>query len=126
MIRRPPRSTLFPYTTLFRSIMESTQPRHAASTMTERLRHVLLRHLRGHPEVDGDLPVGEFVREAQDHRGAAFRTELLQHDPEPGDPLPRIEVPIERGQRLELLVRWSLVDVDAARLPTVEHRVLLH
>ena len=106
--------------------MESTQPRHAASTMTERLRHVLLRHLRGHPEVDGDLPVGEFVREAQDHRGAAFRTELLQHDPEPGDPLPRIEVPIERGQRLELLVRWSLVDVDAARLPTVEHRVLLH
>src|SRR2546421_3607822 len=50
MIRRPPRSTLFPYTTLFRS----TQPRHAASTMTERLRHVLLRHLRGHPEVDGE------------------------------------------------------------------------
>src|SRR3712207_8556036 len=30
MIRRPPRSTLFPYTTLFRSFTESGQ-RHAAS-----------------------------------------------------------------------------------------------
>src|SRR5258707_1736739 len=26
MIRRPPRSTLFPYTTLFRSFMEATNP----------------------------------------------------------------------------------------------------
>src|SRR5437588_9081460 len=107
-------------------IMDSTQPRHAASTMTQRLRHVLLRHLRGHPEVDRNLPVGEFVREAQDHCGAAFRTELLQHDPEPRDPLRRIEVSVERGQRLEVLVRRSLVDVNATRLPTVEHRVLLH
>src|SRR2546422_6496432 len=33
MIRRPPRSTLFPYTTLFRSrevFREALQPRHAA------------------------------------------------------------------------------------------------
>src|SRR2546430_12178034 len=28
MIRRPPRSTLFPYTTLFRSIVEGSQQRH--------------------------------------------------------------------------------------------------
>src|SRR3712207_8583774 len=27
MIRRPPRSTLFPYTTLFRSLMEGSVPR---------------------------------------------------------------------------------------------------
>src|SRR3712207_7448784 len=27
MIRRPPRSTLFPYTTLFRSLPKGTQPR---------------------------------------------------------------------------------------------------
>src|SRR2546430_10736089 len=27
MIRRPPRSTLFPYTTLFRSLLHSRQPR---------------------------------------------------------------------------------------------------
>src|SRR3712207_6988038 len=28
MIRRPPRSTLFPYTTLFRSAMSGTRPLH--------------------------------------------------------------------------------------------------
>src|SRR5256885_6445517 len=41
MIRRPPRSTLFPYTTLFRS--------HAAAFRLRRLRahHHALRHLRG-------------------------------------------------------------------------------
>src|SRR2546423_7261192 len=30
MIRRPPRSTLFPYTTLFRSLQEATHPVPAA------------------------------------------------------------------------------------------------
>src|SRR3712207_7527077 len=29
MIRRPPRSTLFPYTTLFRSVLEQTLQSHA-------------------------------------------------------------------------------------------------
>src|SRR3712207_8155087 len=29
MIRRPPRSTLFPYTTLFRSLREGSLPRYA-------------------------------------------------------------------------------------------------
>src|SRR5690348_18132790 len=33
MIRRPPRSTLFPYTTLFRSLM-SWQPLHTATTVS--------------------------------------------------------------------------------------------
>src|SRR5207302_5998378 len=51
----------------------STHPRHAAPTMTEPLRHVFLRHLRGHPEVHRDLPKGEFVCEAQLHRGSALR-----------------------------------------------------
>src|SRR3989442_7760678 len=35
MIRRPPRSTLFPYTTLFRSIRQSARPR------IRELRHLL-------------------------------------------------------------------------------------
>src|SRR5437762_4838533 len=30
MIRRPPRSTLFPYTTLFRSLLRAVDPPHAA------------------------------------------------------------------------------------------------
>src|SRR2546426_6388992 len=31
MIRRPPRSTLFPYTTLFRSLLEACEPRRLGS-----------------------------------------------------------------------------------------------
>src|SRR5258705_3959985 len=42
MIRRPPRSTLFPYTTLFRS------PAHAAP---KQLAHLRMRLLRVHPVV---------------------------------------------------------------------------
>src|SRR3712207_7891147 len=33
MIRRPPRSTLFPYTTLFRSIIDKNQPRKIQSDL---------------------------------------------------------------------------------------------
>jgi len=63
---------------------------------------------------------------AQHHGGAGFRTQLLQHDPEPRDPPRNIEVPVERGQRFELLLRRSLVEVDAARLPPIEHRMFLY
>src|SRR3712207_7928326 len=45
MIRRPPRSTLFPYTTLFRSALEALQRR-----LVEGLRH------QPHVLVDEDLP----------------------------------------------------------------------
>src|SRR2546427_6895950 len=37
MIRRPPRSTLFPYTTLFRSVFESERPRPAQRRELEHL-----------------------------------------------------------------------------------------
>jgi len=66
------------------------------------------------------------MREAQLHGGAAFRAKLLQHDPEPREPLRRIEIAIKCRQRLELLVCRRLVDVYAARLPLIEHRMLLH
>src|SRR3712207_6947157 len=46
MIRRPPRSTLFPYTTLFRSALQS--PRL--------LRHLLLRAWRRRPAQLGGAP----------------------------------------------------------------------
>src|SRR3712207_8886522 len=36
MIRRPPRSTLFPYTTLFRSLPALVQPRHSVRAATHR------------------------------------------------------------------------------------------
>src|SRR5260370_32035581 len=61
MIRRPPRSTLFPYTTLFRSIHKATQAIHgkpfrsrrtradrAAQAFLEYLGHVDHRRARGH------------------------------------------------------------------------------
>src|SRR2546423_10450591 len=38
MIRRPPRSTLFPYTTLFRSRLESGSPAHATGRRGRRCR----------------------------------------------------------------------------------------
>src|SRR3712207_7000103 len=38
MIRRPPRSTLFPYTTLFRSLMARTAARRADAGQRGRLR----------------------------------------------------------------------------------------
>src|SRR2546429_3183251 len=44
MIRRPPRSTLFPYTTLFRSRYLSAAERESARRL--KLRHLLLMILR--------------------------------------------------------------------------------
>src|SRR2546429_5851782 len=38
MIRRPPRSTLFPYTTLFRSVAEAREARRTASAARHRAR----------------------------------------------------------------------------------------
>src|SRR2546422_2633583 len=49
MIRRPPRSTLFPYTTLFRSPGRPRDHRHDPSTRRHRVRAVL-RHVRGRSE----------------------------------------------------------------------------
>src|SRR6266436_231697 len=39
MIRRPPRSTLFPYTTLFRSVRQRAAPRRVARRAPRALRH---------------------------------------------------------------------------------------
>src|SRR2546422_7730304 len=44
MIRRPPRSTLFPYTTLFRSLIDAA--RMDGATYFQRVRHVILPLLR--------------------------------------------------------------------------------
>src|SRR5438876_4745975 len=49
MIRRPPRSTLFPYTTLFRSVVEEPE-RHALGLVGE----VLRQRVERTGELDGD------------------------------------------------------------------------
>src|SRR5256885_11868334 len=50
MIRRPPRSTLFPYTTLFRSSRLTELPRRGCSTLTTRISGVE-RAARSTPEI---------------------------------------------------------------------------
>src|SRR2546422_1793016 len=53
MIRRPPRSTLFPYTTLFRSCKknEDTSYDHLKRRLQERRVHVSVPHVADHPEL---------------------------------------------------------------------------
>src|SRR2546428_4734450 len=41
MIRRPPRSTLFPYTTLFRSINTMKNINHTRSSISDDIRNIL-------------------------------------------------------------------------------------
>src|SRR5256885_15445651 len=47
MIRRPPRSTLFPYTTLFRSVLEGALQRELLHDFAQRLRQRLARGIEG-------------------------------------------------------------------------------
>src|SRR5258707_3896905 len=42
MIRRPPRSTLFPYTTLFRSMIDDIGPRYSSARRTAAIRRLSL------------------------------------------------------------------------------------
>src|SRR2546430_3567060 len=55
MIRRPPRSTLFPYTTLFRSVLEST-PQIAAivKPLMESFSRETLQQLNARVQIDGE------------------------------------------------------------------------
>src|SRR2546426_7222302 len=64
MIRRPPRSTLFPYTTLFRSIRDHP---HLAHQLRELLREQRLRSIRQRA-----LGVGMHL----DHRSEEHTSEL--------------------------------------------------
>src|SRR2546430_6805553 len=56
MIRRPPRSTLFPYTTLFRSLdslkfaSDDKRAKRAARVMMDMVKHINEEHLADVPE----------------------------------------------------------------------------
>src|SRR3712207_8970949 len=50
MIRRPPRSTLFPYTTLFRSVQTLALLEMASGVVGVNLHHPLVRFLSESPE----------------------------------------------------------------------------
>src|SRR5256886_17480015 len=67
MIRRPPRSTLFPYTTLFRSIMQASLARAAQS--------------RSRDSFDAVIYVGDGVWDARAARNLGFRFIGISHEP---------------------------------------------
>src|SRR3712207_6917101 len=67
MIRRPPRSTLFPYTTLFRSSGDSGGPSRVRPRSAG-LRPVLALHLEGGPRRLRDLLPAQGVRDRKSTR----------------------------------------------------------
>src|SRR2546426_11880362 len=73
MIRRPPRSTLFPYTTLFRSPLRDPRLNRVAWPLGPLVAALERRHVQRHGRqvVEQDRPWGERA-----HRGDAFQVPL--------------------------------------------------
>src|SRR3712207_8196402 len=70
MIRRPPRSTLFPYTTLFRSgVLESKQFRHDrfVCASASDLAKEFARHVFGGPTLTGSRQSDQAVARSEEH-----------------------------------------------------------
>src|SRR3989449_4649175 len=86
MIRRPPRSTLFPYTTLFRATRECDRVLHSRApgkgplealerrSLRDQARAERLAHRRDVPRIDRLVGVGE---EPRPHGRSAEERELL-------------------------------------------------
>src|SRR3712207_7065969 len=76
MIRRPPRSTLFPYTTLFRSTRETRGLKHRASSevrvipIPTELVALLRRHIRDF----GTAPDGRIFRAPRDRKSTRLNS----------------------------------------------------
>src|SRR2546427_7259149 len=90
MIRRPPRSTLFPYTTLFRSIVDSLASRGGIVSLDDlarvqvRERRPLESSYRGHRIVTMPLPSsGGFLRSAPPERPLRGPAPPRGHPPRP-------------------------------------------
>src|SRR2546430_7034416 len=81
MIRRPPRSTLFPYTTLFRSIESDAAP-PACKTLTDTFAPAAPKGLRS---IAGDHRSEEHTSELQSQSNLVCRLllEKKKHDAEP-------------------------------------------
>src|SRR3712207_8852924 len=80
MIRRPPRSTLFPYTTLFRSDVEEREGGDPAEQQAARVRHLLLPRAPhvAVEAVDGDDEEQDAVDDAGRLRRSEEHTSELQ------------------------------------------------
>src|SRR5438034_1507454 len=74
MIRRPPRSTLFPYTTLFRSITTAAKDGKASVDVVEGAVQSMLRLNRVAAEVAADCDeIGRATSELQSHSDLVCR-----------------------------------------------------
>src|SRR2546421_7210236 len=77
MIRRPPRSTLFPYTTLFRSLGDERRAPHprqgAALTRSRPTRH----HAQEHPERPRPVVRASFGRSEEHTSELQSRSDLV-------------------------------------------------
>src|SRR2546426_279078 len=89
MIRRPPRSTLFPYTTLFRSLFEQVPDRVRA----------LLRLIALSPDGDGGAQGGRQHQDAHDALAVHLLAVLLQGDVA-GEPVGGLD-DLRRGPRVQ-------------------------
>src|SRR2546426_3048109 len=77
MIRRPPRSTLFPYTTLFRSHVEKPPPslRKKRPELTKRFERVVMKCLAKHPD-DRYADAAALLADLRDFRSEEHTSEL--------------------------------------------------
>src|SRR3712207_7418663 len=102
MIRRPPRSTLFPYTTLFRSAA-STQDRH---DLVDEVVQAVVQVVDGEDEAVGDagldpLRSEEHTSELQSRQYLVCRLLLEKKTARPAaQPAGAVEVPGHRDRRL--------------------------
>src|SRR5438034_6694185 len=74
MVRQPPRSSLFPYTTLFRSGIVSTEVKDALAALPEKFRATVLLDVEGfsYKEIAEmlEIPIGTVMSRL--HRGRKF------------------------------------------------------
>src|SRR3712207_7761278 len=75
MIRRPPRSTLFPYTTLFRSVDGDEGPLRARRGLVDHTRRELLAAARRAGDHDARIGVGDALDDLPELVHAGGRSE---------------------------------------------------
>src|SRR5688572_23413687 len=116
MIRRPPRSTLFPYTTLFRSLDKRVKAGVTAVHVEARMRLARRRDAEAREELHGHrfLHAAEILRE------------VVEHERLEAEELLTVGVPIEVDAQAGLLrasrAKTARPDPDAAdRDPVPDH-----
>src|SRR2546426_4775999 len=101
MIRRPPRSTLFPYTTLFRSLVGRDPGRRDDG------------HLAAHAVVDDEVPPGHLAHELGEHGRSEEHTSELQS---PCNLVCRLLLEKKKKKQLLIMqVRHHKLSVETAR-----------